>query len=132
MTDRVCTKRWADGALFEIFDGCGKRASAQNQSEIVSSFLAEIAFDQAGVVNAAIDDGSGINAVFQDDGHLTALVSFGEGTETPRGLRREGEVHLKLARIIGIASFNRATEIASGDNRRAAQDIPAHAGVLDT
>ena len=40
-------ERRANGALFQIFDGCGKRTGAQHQRQIVRGFLAEIAFDHA-------------------------------------------------------------------------------------
>ena len=56
VTNRIRAQRRADGALFQILDRCRKRSGTQNQAKIVRFLLAELAFDYAGIVDAAVDD----------------------------------------------------------------------------
>src|SRR5450432_2713785 len=100
MTNGVSAQRRTDGALFKISDRGGKRAGAQDEREVVGIILAEVAFDEAGVVDAALDDRGGVDMVLEHDSHLAAGVLFGEGTKAARGFRRKREIDLPLARII--------------------------------
>ena len=122
---RIGAERRSNGALFEIFNGCWQSAGAQHQREIVRGFLAEISLDHSGIIDAAIDHWRGINAMFQHDSHLAALILFGEGPKSLRGIARQRKVHFKLARIVGVAIFRSAAQVTSGHHWRPAQHIPA-------
>ena len=86
--------------------------------------LAEAAGDFAGVVDAAVNDRRGIDALFKDDGHLLLNVRFGEGPEALGGIGGQREIHLVLTGVVGAAIFRGAAEVPSGDNRRAIEEIP--------
>src|SRR5580700_6826692 len=87
--------------------------------------LAEAAGNFAGVVNAAVDHRSGINTLFENNGHLAAFILFGERAETFRSFRGKRKVHLILAGIVGTAIFRGAAQVAAGDDRSAVDKVPA-------
>ena len=87
MADGIGSERWADGALFKILDGRRKGAGAEDQREIMGAFLAEVSFDQTGIIDAAIDHRSGIDAVVQNNSHLSTLVLLRKGSEASSGFR---------------------------------------------
>ncbi len=66
--------------------------------------------------------------MFQDDGHLAALVLFRERTETARCFGGQGEVYLPLSGIIGVTVLGGAAQVTARDNRSAIQDVPALPG----
>ena len=98
----------------------------------MSAFLAEVPFDHAGIINAAIDHRGRVNAVFENDSHLAMKVLLRERTEAARGIRREREIHLVLAGIVGVAILNGTAEVAASNDGGAVQNIPALAGVDST
>src|SRR2546426_863636 len=67
-----------------------------------------------------------------NDGHLAMEVLLRERTEAARGIRREREIHLVLAGIVGVAILDGAAEVAASNDGGAVQDIPALAGVDST
>ena len=87
MADGIRAERWPDSALLKIFDRGRKRAGAQDKCQIMGTFLAEVSFDQTGIINAAIDHRSGVDAVLQYNGHLAALVLLGERAEAAGSFR---------------------------------------------
>jgi hypothetical protein len=88
--------------------------------EAGSAPLAEIPFDQAGIINSAVNYRCRVNVVIQNDGHLSALVLFGKRTKTAGRFAREHEIYLILIRHLGAAIFCGAAEIAARDDGSAA------------
>src|ERR1700681_3446436 len=123
-TDGVRTERGAHRTLLQILDGCWKRAGAQDDGQVIRRFLAKIALDETLIVDATVDYRCGVHAVFEHDGHLPMDVLLGEGAETVCAFGRKTKVDLKLAGIVTVAIFRSAPQIAAGNHRRAAQNIP--------
>src|SRR6266403_777299 len=98
----------------------------------MGTFLAEVSFDQTGIINAAIDHRRGIDAGLQYNGLRAASALLGNSAEAAGSFRRKREVHLTHTRIRSIASFDGAAQVAAGDDRGAAQDVPAFGGVEST
>ena len=96
----------------------------------MSRLLTEAALNVAAVVNAAIDSRRGVNTVLEDDGHLTADVLLGEGTEAASAVGRQGEIDLPLTGIVGVAILSGTAQVAPGDHGGAIQDVPHLASVL--
>src|SRR6266571_8807406 len=120
----IGTEGGANRTLFKVFDGSRERAGAKNQREIVSLFLPEVSLDKTGIFNAILDDGRGIDAVLEDNGHLAADVLFREGAEAARGVRGKREIDLPLPGHLRIAVFLGAAQVATGDDRGAVEQIP--------
>ena len=122
--DGVCAKRRPNGTLFEIFNGRGKRAGAKHQGQVVGALLTETPFNHSRIVDAAVDDRGGLDAMVEDNGHAITDVLLREGAEPPGGFRREREIHLPATGIPSVAILNRSAQIAASYDRGAIQDIP--------
>src|ERR1700683_5011829 len=86
-------------ALLKIFDGSRQGAGPQDVRQVLRRFLAEVTFDDAVVLDPAVDDRSGVNLIVEHDGHGMADVGFGEGSESrSRGIR-EMKSHVVLPGI---------------------------------
>src|SRR5215469_6931665 len=79
VTDRVCPKGGANGALFEIANRRRKCSSAKDDCQFMRALLAEIPFNHSGIVDATVDDGIRFDAMIEDDGHVAAEIRLGEG-----------------------------------------------------
>ena len=124
MANGIGAEGGANGTLLEILDGSRERAGAKDKREIVGFFLSEVSFDEAGIFNAILDDRRGIDAMFEDDGHLAADVLFREGAEAARGVRGKREIDLPLPGHLRIAVFLGAAQVATRDDRGAVEQIP--------
>ena len=105
-------------------DRSRKRARFQHQRQIMCRVLAEIAFDHAGIIDAAVDGWGGIHAVVEHDGHLPTKILLREGPEAVRRIAGERKIDDPLAGVVGVAIFRGAAKVAAGDHRRAGKDVP--------
>src|SRR5712691_4295420 len=130
MADRVRTKRRANRALFQVTNGCRKRAAAELEREVVRRLLIETSLDVALILDPGVDGGCRIHAVINHNGHGAPDVLLRERPEAPSGIGRKAEIHLPGAGPVAIAGFRRASQIASGDNGGAVQQPPVLAAAL--
>src|SRR6267154_4948446 len=96
----------------------------------MSGRFAEIALDESLIVDAAVDYWRGVDPVIENDGHLPMHILLGEWPEATGAFRRQSKVDLPLAGIVRVAGFRRASQVATGHYRRAAEDVPDLSGVL--
>src|SRR5206468_9472906 len=88
----------------------------------MGAFLAKIPFNHAGVIDAAINHGSGLDLVIEDNRHSVANILFREGPKALGGFRRKREIHLPHAGVGSITRFDGAAEVAAGDYGSAVQE----------
>src|ERR1700676_5425457 len=89
--------------------------------------LTEIAFDHAGIIDAAVDGWGGVDAMIKHDGHLPAKILLREGPKAVRRIAGERKIHDPLAGIVGVAIFRGAAKVAACDDRRPGKDVPLFA-----
>jgi hypothetical protein len=90
----------------------------------MGGFLTEIPFNHAGIIDAPINRGRGINSMIEDDRHLPAYILLRKRPEAPSGLSRKRKVDDPLAGVVCVAIFRGAAKIAARDDWRSANDIP--------
>ena len=108
----------------------GSAPERKHQSQVVRFLLAELAFDHAGVVDAAVNDRSGLQPVFEHDAELLADILFGERTEPAARFGGKREIHIVEAGIFRAAHGGGAAQVAAGDDRDAVDQVPAFGGRL--
>src|SRR5208282_2897867 len=108
---------------FKVFDGCGQRARAKHETQIVRFLQAEPAGDSAGVLDSRLNHGSRVHPVVKYDGHLALEVCFGEFAEALRGRVGKGEADFVASGIIGAGDGLRAAQVAAGDGRVAVHEV---------
>src|SRR2546421_5858560 len=124
VADGVRSEGWAYRALLKILNGSGQRARPEYQRQFVCAILAEVSFNHARVFDAAINHGSGLDLMIEDNGHFIANILFRERPKALGGFRRKREIHLPHAGVGSITRFDGAAEVAAGDYGSAIEKIP--------
>src|SRR5579862_6904139 len=90
------------GSFFEVFDRRWKGSGAQHEGQILGRFLAEVAGNASGIVNAALDVSGFVNLVIEDDSHASihGCLLFSERSKASGGGVGELEIDLILAGIV--------------------------------
>src|SRR5260370_28988874 len=91
--------------------------------------LSEVTSVLAGILNFALNGGSRIHLVIQNDGHLATNVFLSEAHKAWGSLLRKGEINLPHARIGCTSIFNGAAKVAPSDSRSAVEAIPDLTGI---
>ncbi len=138
LTDRIASERRPDGALLERRQRCRQRAAAQNEREVGRRLRREVAaFDEAGLVDLAVDDRSGDDLVVENDGQAAFDVRARQVAELARSVRGEREADGRLAELpllhagvfqVGAGDRNRLADGVILDARRAAERVFTRAG----
>ena len=125
------------GALFQRRQRGRQRAAAQDERKVGGLLRREVPFDDAGVVDLAVDDRRGDDLVVEHDGQAPVHVGAGEIAELARTVRRQREADVRLAELpllhagvleVGAGDRNGLANRVVLDARGAAERVFARAG----